>query len=120
MSRPSRFALAFLTLTIGASAASAQAVTRPTFTPPQFQQPSTRIVARISATGSLTINNQAIAWGRLAAELHAIYDKRPVKLLFLEPHPDAVINDVLRLIDVAKQEGVTVYTVRTGRSIPID
>jgi biopolymer transport protein ExbD len=117
MSRASLVALVSLVFTTGAAA---QGVTRPSFRPPEALQPSTAIVARISATGSLTINNQAIAWGRLATELHAIYGKRPVKLLFLEPHPDAVINDVLRLLDIAKQEGVIVYTLKTGRSIPVD
>ncbi len=120
MARPSCSVLALLALALGTTAASAQGVTRPTFTPPQSQPPSTRIVARISATGALTINNQAIAWSRLATELHAIYDKRPVKLLFLEPDPDAVVNDVLRLLDVARLEGVIVYPLKTGRSIPID
>ena len=120
MSRLFRSALAVLALTLGTRAATAQGVTLPSHAPWDSQQPSTSIVARISAEGALTINNQAIAWRRLATELHAIYSKRPVKLLFLEPHPDALRNDVLRLIDIAKQEGVTVYTLSTGRSIPID
>ena len=117
MSRASLFALVSLVFSSGAAA---QGVTRPSFTPPEALQPSTAIVARISATGSLTINNQAIPWGRLATQLRAIYGRRPVKLLFLAPHPDAVINDVLRLLDIAKQEGVIVYTLQTGHSIPVD
>lgn len=120
MSRLSRSALVLLALALGTSAAKAQGVTQPSPAPWDAQPPSTRIVARISAEGALTINHQAIAWRRLATELHAIYGNRPVKLLFLEPNPDALRNDVLRLIDIAKQEGVTVYTLTTGRSIPID
>src|SRR5262249_15638964 len=120
MSRLSGSVLGLLALTLGASVAKAQGVTRLSPAPWEAQPTTTSIVARISAGGALTINNQAIAWGRLAEELHAIYGKRPVKLLFLAPARDAVIHAVLRLLDVAKQEGVTVYTLKVGHSIPID
>ena len=45
---------------------------------------------------------------QLDIQLHAIYDTRPAKLLFLKPGPNRLYQDVIQAMDIARGAGVQV------------
>jgi biopolymer transport protein TolR len=78
--------------------------------------PSTQIVLEISADGGYSINGQPFPKEQLDTQIHAIYDQRPAKLLFMKPAPNRKYQEVIEAMDVARGAGVQVigFTPKTG------
>jgi len=64
------------------------------------------IVLEIGDAGDLSINHQAVPAGTLAARIHAIYDARPEKILFVKGSRHVKYDVVLGAMDVARGAGV--------------
>ena len=79
----------------------------PSVTNPQ-QGPSTQIVLEIAADGSYNINGQPFPKDQLDTQIHAIYDQRPAKLLFMKPAPNRLYQEVIEAMDIARGAGVQV------------
>jgi biopolymer transport protein TolR len=78
---------------------------QPTATPPAV---SNQIVLELPDNGSYAINGQPVPKDQLDAQLHAIYDPRPAKLLFVKAGQNRVFQDVIEAMDVARGAGVQV------------
>ena len=80
--------------------------------PPQTAAPSTaqstQIVLELRDDGSYAINGQLVPKDQLDAQIHSIYDARPVKLLFVKPGLNRVYQEVIEAMDVARGAGVQV------------
>src|SRR4026207_768653 len=50
--------------------------------------PSTQMGRKTAAAGSSNINGQPFPKEQLDTQIHAIYDQRPAKLLFMKPAPN--------------------------------
>lgn len=70
--------------------------------------PSNQIVLELLADGSYAINAQPVPFAQLDTQIHAIYDPRPVKLLFIKAAPNRIYQDVIQAMDVARGAGVQV------------
>ena len=70
--------------------------------------PSNQIVLELLADGSYAINAQPVPFGQLDTQIHAIYDPRPVKLLFIKAAPTRIYQDVIQAMDIARGAGVQV------------
>ena len=82
----------------------------------QASGPSTQIVLEIAADGSYNINGQPVPKDQLDTQIHAIFDQRPAKLLFLKPAVNRVYQEVIEAMDVARGAGIQVigFTPKTG------
>jgi len=67
-----------------------------------------QIVLEILANGSLAINNEPVSEAALDGRLHAIYDERPAKLMFLKPARNRKYQEIMRVMDIARGAGVQV------------
>jgi biopolymer transport protein TolR len=78
--------------------------------------PSTQIVLEIAEDGTYNINGQAFPKEQLATQIHAIYDQRPAKLLFMKPAANRKYQEVIEAMDVARGAGVQVigFTPKSG------
>ncbi len=78
--------------------------------------PSTQIVLEIAADGSYNINGQPVPKDQLATQIHAIFDNRPAKLLFMKPAPNRIYQEVIEAMDVARGAGIQVigFTPKIG------
>ena len=70
--------------------------------------PSNQIVLELRDDGSYAINGQDVPKDQLDTQIHAIYDARPVKLLFVKPGLNRIYSDVIEAMDVARGAGVLV------------
>jgi biopolymer transport protein ExbD len=70
--------------------------------------PSDQIVLEIKDDGTYAINGTAVPQDQLGAQIHSIFDPRPVKLLFVKPGPNRIYQDVIDAMDVARSSGVEV------------
>jgi biopolymer transport protein TolR len=70
--------------------------------------PSTQIVLMIEADGNYTINGQPVPSGQLDTQIHAIYDNRPAKLIFIKAAPNRTYQDWILASDVVRGAGVQV------------
>ena len=70
--------------------------------------PSNQIVLEIRDDGTYAINGQLVPKDQLDAQIHSVYDARPVKLLFVKPGPNRIYQDVIEAMDVARGAGVLV------------
>ena len=70
--------------------------------------PSTQIVLQIMADGNYEINGQPVPPGQLDAQIHAIFDNRPTKLIFMKSDPDRTYQDLIVAMDVVRGAGVQV------------
>ena len=66
------------------------------------------IVLQIAADGGYSINKSAVAHDALATRIHAIYDRRPEKVLFVKGDGHLRYADVVEAMDVARGAGVRV------------
>jgi biopolymer transport protein ExbD len=88
--------------------------------PPASSAPPGRgapqIVLELRADGSYAINRQPIPAGQLDTQLHAIYDARRVKLLFIKAAEELPYQAVITTMDLARGAGVQVlaWVPRTG------
>ncbi len=76
--------------------------------PAQGQEPTTRIVLTLTELRQPSINGQLVRWDRLDGEFRAIYERRPVRLLFVRAHPNNDYQAVDRVVSLAKRRGITV------------
>ena len=70
--------------------------------------PSTQIVLEIRDDGTYAINGQLVPLDQLDAQIHSIYDARPVKLLFVKPGLSRVYQEIIEAMDIARGAGVQV------------
>ena len=71
-------------------------------------KPTDQIVLELLDNGGYAINTKPVAQGGLDAALHAIYDERPAKLMFVKVGPRRKYQDVIQAMDVARGAGVQV------------
>jgi biopolymer transport protein TolR len=69
---------------------------------------SNQIVLEMGDDGSYAINSQPVPFDQLDVQLHAIYDNRPAKLLFLKPGRERLYQDVIQVMDIAHGAGVQI------------
>ena len=69
---------------------------------------SNQIVLELTPDGGYSINTQPVPKDQLDTQIHAIYDSRPAKLLFIKSAPDRTYQDVIEAMDVARGAGVQV------------
>ena len=77
----------------------------------QTQAPSqvnNQIVLELADDGSYAINQQPVPKDQLDTQLHAIFDPRPAKLLFVKPGLNRKFQDVIEAMDIAKGTGVQI------------
>lgn len=70
--------------------------------------PSTQIVLNILADGNFEINGKPVPPGQLDTQIHAIYDNRPAKLIFIKAAPTRTYQDWIKASDVVRGAGVQV------------
>ncbi len=58
--------------------------------------------------GGYAINGQPVPKDQLDTQIHAIYDHRPAKLLFIKAGANRIYQDVIEAMDVARGAGVQV------------
>ena len=80
----------------------------PPDTPQTNQQSSFQIVLELRDDGTYAINSQPYPKEQLDAQLHAIYDARPAKLMFVKAGPNRIYQDVIEAMDIARGAGVQV------------
>ena len=80
--------------------------------PPPVQNtssaPSTQIVLNIAEDGSYSINGQPVPQGQLGTQIHAIFDNRPAKLLFIKAAGNRKYQEVIDAMDIARGSGIQV------------
>jgi len=80
--------------------------------PPNSTQQSTaannQIVLELADDGSYAINSQPVPKGQLDAQIHAVFDNRPAKLLFIKTGRNRIYQDVIDAMDVARGAGVQI------------
>ena len=80
--------------------------------PPNSTQVNTaannQIVLELADDGSYAINSQPVPKGQLDAQIHAVFDNRPAKLLFIKTAPNRLYQDVVDAMDVARGAGVQI------------
>jgi biopolymer transport protein TolR len=69
---------------------------------------SNQIVLELTGDGGYAINTQPVPRDQLDTQIHAIYDSRPAKLLFLKSSPERTYQDVIEAMDIARGAGVQV------------
>jgi biopolymer transport protein ExbD len=69
---------------------------------------SNQIVLELTADGGYAINTQPVPKDQLDTQIHAIYDNRPAKLMFMKSAPDRTYQDVIEAMDIARGAGVQV------------
>ena len=70
--------------------------------------PPSQIVLELADNGSYAINGQPVPKDQLDTQIHAIYDQRPAKLLFIKAGPNRIYQDVVEAMDVARGAGVQI------------
>jgi biopolymer transport protein ExbD len=70
--------------------------------------PSTQIVLELTVDGGYAINTQAVPKDQLATQIHAIFDNRPAKLLFIKSGPDRLYEEVIEAMDISRGAGIQV------------
>jgi biopolymer transport protein TolR len=80
----------------------------PPDTPQTNKTPPNQIVLELGDDGGYTINGQPVPKDQLDTQIHAIYDQRPAKLLFIKAGPNRIYQDVVEAMDVARGAGVQI------------
>jgi biopolymer transport protein ExbD len=70
--------------------------------------PSTQIVLELTVDGGYAINTQPVPKDQLATQIHAIFDNRPAKLLFIKSGPDRLYEEVIEAMDISRGAGIQV------------
>jgi|SRR4051794_20167085 biopolymer transport protein TolR len=78
---------------------------------------SNQIVLELADDGSYAINSQPVPKDQLDAQIHAVYDNRPAKLLFIKAGPNRIYQDIIEAMDVARGAGVQIigFTPREAK-----
>ena len=72
------------------------------------QQANNQIVLELGDDGSYAINGQPVPKDQLDTQIHAIFDPRPAKLLFIKAGANRLYQDVVEAMDVARGAGVQI------------
>jgi biopolymer transport protein TolR len=80
----------------------------PPDTPTVNKNPPSQIVLELNDDGGYAINGQPVPRDQLDTQIHAIYDARPAKLLFIKAGPNRLYQDVIEAMDVARGAGVQI------------
>ena len=80
----------------------------PPNTPVSSKPDPNQIVMELKDDGSYAINGQAVPKEQLSAQIHSIFDPRPVKLMFFKPGANRIYQDVIEAMDIAETSGVEV------------
>jgi biopolymer transport protein TolR len=80
----------------------------PQDTPATTKAPPSQIVLELLDAGGYAINGQPVPKDQLDTQIHAIYDARPAKLLFVKAGPNRLYQDVIEAMDVARGAGVQI------------
>jgi biopolymer transport protein ExbD len=72
---------------------------------------SDQIVLEVNPGGKYFINSQETTKDQLSTKLHAIYDNRPDKVLFVKGNPESQYGDIINAMDVARGSGIAVIGV---------
>ena len=72
------------------------------------QAKSNQIVLEMPDDGSYSINAQPVPKTQLDTQIHAIFDNRPAKLLFIKPGLNRKYQEVIQAMDVARGAGVQI------------
>ncbi len=70
--------------------------------------PSSQIVLNILDDGNYEINGQPVPPGQLDTQIHAIYDNRPAKLIFIKATATRTYQDWIKASDIVRGAGVQV------------
>ncbi|MBL8985719.1 MAG: biopolymer transporter ExbD [Gemmatimonadetes bacterium] len=70
--------------------------------------PSSQIVLNILDDGNYEINGQPVPPGQLDTQIHAIYDNRPAKLIFIKAAASRTYQDWIEASDIVRGAGVQV------------
>jgi biopolymer transport protein ExbD len=92
----------------------------PPDTPVTNKTPPSQIVLELADDGGYAINGQPVPHDQLDTQIHAIYDARPAKLLFIKAGPNRIYQDVIEAMDVARGAGVQIigFTPREADKKP--
>ncbi len=60
--------------------------------------------------GTYAINSQPVPKDQLDTQIHAIYDTRPVKLMFVKAGHTRLYQEVIEAMDIARGAGVIGFT----------
>ncbi|HEY9013991.1 MAG TPA: biopolymer transporter ExbD [Gemmatimonadales bacterium] len=80
----------------------------PPDTPQTTKAPPSQIVLELGDDGGYAINGQPVPKDQLDTQMHAIYDQRPAKLLFIKAGANRIYQDVIEAMDVARGAGVQI------------
>jgi biopolymer transport protein ExbD len=80
----------------------------PPDTPVTNRTPPSQIVLELFDDGGYAINGQPVPKDQLDTQMHAIYDQRPAKLLFIKAGANRIYQDVIEAMDVARGAGVQI------------
>ena len=69
---------------------------------------SNQIVLELTGDGGYAINTQPVPKDQLDTQIHAIFDTRPAKLLFIKAAAERKYQEVIEAMDVARGAGVQV------------
>ncbi|HUF35320.1 MAG TPA: biopolymer transporter ExbD [Gemmatimonadales bacterium] len=72
------------------------------------QAANNQIVLELGDDGSYAINGQPVPKDQLDTQIHAIFDPRPAKLLFIKAGTNRLYQDVIEAMDVARGAGVQI------------
>lgn len=72
------------------------------------QAANNQIVLELGDDGSYAINGQPVPKDQLDTQIHAIFDPRPAKLLFIKAGANRLYQDVVEAMDVARGAGVQI------------
>jgi biopolymer transport protein ExbD len=72
------------------------------------QQANNQIVLELGDDGSYAINGQPVPKDQLDTQIHAIFDPRPAKLLFIKAGANRIYQDIVEAMDVARGAGVQI------------
>ena len=72
------------------------------------QQANNQIVLELNNDGGYAINGQPVPKSQLDTQIHAIFDPRPAKLLFIKAGENRLYQDVVEAMDVARGAGVQI------------
>ena len=92
----------------------------PQDTPVTNKTPPSQIVLELFDDGGYAINGQPVPKDQLDTQIHAIYDQRPAKLLFIKSGGNRIYQDVVEAMDVARGAGVQIigFTPREADKPP--
>ena len=74
----------------------------------QQQQESDQIVLELKEDGTYAINATAVTLAQLDKAVHALYDQRPAKIMFLKTARNRRWRDVITAMDIVRGAGVQV------------